>query len=399
MRINVDKGVFLKSWNLAERSAGTSGTVNIFSTVRVRADFDGVELQTTDIKTSIICRARGVSVVEPGEAIIPIKGVSELFRKAGSPEFSLNVDDQGHAIMSSGKSRYKFSTYPVGDFPKLPTSSEAADFCSLEASKLQQTLDRGTLCASTGDEYPQYLSAAQFEMDGGALKVISTDKRRLALCRSEVLEGWQTEPILLPMKGLKELMRVLGMLEPEIKIKVLFDDAQAYFVAEGVEFAVRRVESKFPDYERIMPVSFTTTAIIDRLGLMAALERVDVVVRDFNKVVVINATTDGRCILSGRAPEFGEAVEDINCEIDGDPVAIGVNTRYFHDALKVLNDSSVKLLFNGSDNHMIVKEGGTDAFVCLVAPIEMPKEHLARVDLDGEADAEEIDPESRGDAL
>jgi DNA polymerase-3 subunit beta len=376
MRINVDKGIFLKSWNLAERSAGTSSVINIFSTVRLMVDFDKVELQTTDIKTSIICSAKGVTVLEPGEAVIPIKGISELFKKAGTQEFELHVDENRRAVMYSGRSRYRFSTYPVGDFPKLPSSSGAADFCSIEASKLQTAIDRGTICASTGDEYPQYLSSSLFEIDNGSLKVVSTDKRRLAICQSEVLDESQPEAMLLPMKGLKELQRVLGILAPETKIKLLFDDSQAYFLSEDVEFAVRRIESKFPPYSSIVPKSFRTEAVIDRSSLISVLERVDVVVRDFNKVVVIKMNSDGKCVFSGRAPEFGEAMEEIDCAVDGCNVIIGVNTKYFHDAVKVIDDSSIRLLFNGSDDHMMVKPGGSDSFICLVAPLEMNDESV-----------------------
>ncbi|MDR1482672.1 MAG: DNA polymerase III subunit beta [Synergistaceae bacterium] len=380
MRVNVDKGVFLKSWSLAEKSAGTPGAINILSAVRFTAGFDRVELQTTDIKTSIICSARGVTVIEPGEAIIAIKGISELFKKAGTNEFELHIDENRRAMMYSGKSRYRFSTYPVEDFPKLPSSAGAADFCSIMASKLQTVIDKGTICASTGDEYPQYLASALFEVDNGLLKVVSTDKRRLAICESETMGEWHAEPMLLPMKGLKELQRVLGILAPETKMRVLFDDSQAYFLSDEVEFAVRRVESKFPPYDRIIPESFRTDIIIDRLSLMSALERVDVVVRDFNKVVVIEMTGDGRCILSGRAPEFGEAMEEIACEVVGGDVTISVNTRYFHDAVKAIDGSSIKLSLNGSDDHMMVKPGESGSFMCLVAPLKVENEQFSDIE-------------------
>ncbi|MDR3332879.1 MAG: DNA polymerase III subunit beta [Synergistaceae bacterium] len=382
MRVNVDKVNFLKSWGLAERSAGSSGAMNIFSSVRMKADINGVELQATDIKTSIICKAQGVTVIEPGEAVIPLKGVTELFRKAGSSDFMLQVDDEGHAVMNSGKSRYRFSTYPVGDFPKLPSSDGGELLCSIEASKLQLALDRGTLCASTGDEYPQYLSSAYFETMDGLINIVSTDKRRLAICRSEITDGGDSKSILLPMKGLKELQRVLGLLEPSLMIKIIFDDSQAYFVAENVEFAVRRVESKFPAYDKILPTSFSTTAAIDRLELIAAIERVDVVVRDYNRILIINMEPDAGCVLSGRAPEFGEAVENIQCEVGGNQVAIGVNSKYFHDAVKVLDDQVTQLLFNGSDGHMMVRAKESDSFVCLVAPLELTKEQLERIDIE-----------------
>ena len=66
MKISVNKETFVKNWNIAERNAVTSGSMNIFSTVYIRADMTEVELQATDIRTSVICKAGGVTVIEPG---------------------------------------------------------------------------------------------------------------------------------------------------------------------------------------------------------------------------------------------------------------------------------------------------------------------------------------------
>jgi len=398
MKINVDKNTFLKSWSLAERSAGTSGSMNIFSSILLRADENGTELQATDIKTSIVCAAQGVTVVEPGETVIPLKGVSDLFKKAGSSEFTLQVQD-GRAVMLSGKSRYRFTTYPVADFPKLPSSEGAALFCSLPAATLVSSLDRGSLCASANDEYPQYLSSVFFEMENGALNIVSTDKRRLALSRCEVTEGSVAEPLLLPLKGLKELQRILGMLDAETAVRISYDDAQAYFSAQGMEFAVRKVESKFPPYAKILPTSSRTSAHIDRADLIAAIERVDIVVRDYNRTVIVRMAGDGECTLSGRAPEFGEAVEQLFCEAQGENVVIGVNTRYFHDAVKVLDDPVVLLGFNGQDGHMAVRAKDSDSFLCLVAPVELSREEIdAPVSAAGDEEMP-ADTESGGDVL
>lgn len=376
MKIKVDKTAFIKSWSLTERSAGSPNTMNIFSAIRVRTDEAGMEMQAVDMKTSITCKAVGVTVLEPGEAVIPIKGVSDLFKKAGSDEFTLQIDG-GKAVMVAGKSRYRFATFSVSEFPKLPSSSGAAVFCTISASVLSHTLDRGALCASVSEEWPQYLSSPCFEVDPNGISVISTDNRRLALCRGEVTTVGEGKPLLLPMKGLKELERILGMLNPETEIRVLYDDAQVYFACDEMEFSIRRVESKFPNYAKILPKGHTTRVDMDRAQLLSAVERVDVVVRDStNRAVTMKIVPGEGCTLSGRAPEFGEAVEDIACEATGEPVRVGFNTRFFMDAVKALDGEMASLFFNGSEGHMCVRERDSDSFLCLVAPVELSGEEV-----------------------
>ena len=112
MKLTINKKQFLQSWSLAERSTSSSSSMNILSSVLVKASFEEVTLQATDIRTSIICSASGINVIEPGDAVFPIKMVSDLFKKAPGEEFSLTVDD-GKVVLKAGRSKYNFSTYPV----------------------------------------------------------------------------------------------------------------------------------------------------------------------------------------------------------------------------------------------------------------------------------------------
>lgn len=381
MKLAVNKKQFLGSWSLAERSTSAGGTVSILSSILVKASAESVILQATDIKTSVICRAAGVSVLEPGEAVFPIKMVSDLFKKAPGEEFTLDVDG-GKVVLKAGRSKYNFSTYPVSEFPALPSSDEADLFCSIPAGELAKVLDEGTLAASAGEEFPLYLSSANLQIISSRLNVVSTDTRRLALSAAPVAGGREGESALLPMKGIKELQRILGSLTPETEVKVLFDGAQFYFKTDTLEFTVRRVESKFPPYEKILPKHSTLDVLTDRGELISALERVDVIVRDFNRMVVLDMAPESPFVLRGKAPDFGQAKEEIEAETTGEKLRIAVNSKFFLEALKVLRDPQVKLSFNGQSGHMSVRRGDGDDFLCLIAPINLSEEELKAFDSD-----------------
>jgi len=373
MKLIVNKKQFLQNWSLAERSSSSSSTMSILSSVLVKATFEEVTLQATDIRTSIICKASGITVEEPGEAVFPIKMVGDLFKKAPGEEFYISVDD-GKVKLTAGRSKYKFSTYPVREFPTLPTSSEAKTFCSISAGDFLKVLEEGTLAASTGEEFPLYLSSANFQITNGFLNIVSTDTRRLALSCIAVEEQEEAATSLLPMKGVKEVQRIMAALNPETKVKILYDEAQFYFVAENIEFSVRRVESRFPPYEKILPKGQTTVVKMDRGELISALERVDVIVRDYNRMVVLEIKEGETLIMRGKAPDFGLAMEEVTSEITGDFLKIAVNSKFFMEALKVLREPEVVLAFNGTSGHMTVKKVGEESFLCLIAPINLSKE-------------------------
>ena len=375
MKLLINKKLFLQSWGLAERSTSSSSSMSILSSVLVKAGQDKVTLQATDIRTSIICSASGVTVLEPGEAVFPVKIVSELFKKAPGEEFNLTVSE-GKVILKAGKSKYNFSTYPVREFPSLPTSADAGLFCKISAGELAEVIEEGTLAASSGEEFPLYLSSANFQISNDILNIVSTDTRRLALSGAAVSACVGSESALLPMKGIKEIQRILASLNPECTVEILYDDAQFYFKADNVEFTVRRVESHFPAYEKILPKSHSTTVLLDRGDLISALERVDVIVKDYNRMVILDIAKENRFVMRGRAPDFGNAKEEIYADISGEDLKIAVNSKFFMESLKVLREPQVRLSFNGSSGHMVVRRADEEKFICLIAPINLTADEL-----------------------
>lgn len=375
MKLTINKKLFLPSWNLAERSTTGSSSINILSSVLIKASFNEVLLQATDIRTSIVCLSAGVTVVEPGEAVFPIKMVGDLFKKAPGEEFTITVDE-GKAVLRAGRSKYSFSTYPVREFPSLPSSKNGTKYCQVKLNDLAHVIDEGTLAASAGDEFPLYLSSANFIVTSETLRVVSTDTKRLALAGVSVLDGVDGEGYLLPMRGIKEVQRILGSMSPDVEVEILFDEAQFYFRIDSVEFTVRRVESRFPPFEKILPKEHATTLLVDRAILISALERVDVIVRDYNRMVVMDIEPGNSFVMRGRAPDFGLAREEINAEVTGEELRIAVNSKFFMDALKVLREPNVRLAFNGSSGHMAIRRAESDEFVCLIAPINLTPEEL-----------------------
>jgi len=369
MKIRVDKSEFLKSWGVAVRSAGAAAG-NIFSSVLIVADYDRVELQATSIRTSVVCRAQGVEVIEPGSATLPLKGVSELFTKAPGDGFTIDIKD-GRASMTAGKSRYRFAVYAASEFPKLPSSADAALFCSVRAGELAVALERGKQCASTKAEHPTYLSSALLQLTEADLCVISTDKRRVAISRVETDAVGETGSILLPIQGILELQRLLGSQSDDAEVRILHDDSQAYFAIGDCEFAARKNDGSFPPYERVLSDTIVSTIEVDKRELLSAIERVNVVVGGSNRVIYIHQRPDESLVLLGKSPDVGTAVEHISSSLTGPEVLCALNVHFLRDAVGGV-DVDVVTLSTGQIQTASVFVAGksSDRFWCNLAGLD-----------------------------
>lgn len=374
MKLLVDKAKFLKSWNMTERSAGHRSTISVLSGVKCEASDEGVFLKATDLKTSINCVADGVEVSTAGSAIFPVKIIGEFFKKAPGESFTIGVE-KGKATVISGNSIYTFSTYPVSEFPKLPSSKNAQPFFRVSCGDLRRFLDEGTFSGSPGEEFPQYLSAGLIQTDEEErVRIVSTDGRRLSMSQGSVTVEGEPDQVLLPLAGLRELQRAISVVETNEEIRVLKDDAQVYFLTENMEFSVRRVESRFPPYEKVLSSDRTSWLTIDRELFIETLERAEVIVRDFSRMVVFMISPGGSLKIQAKAPEVGEAFEEIPGECDGEPLKIAFNVRYLLEGLRALHGSVAHLSFNGPNGQMTLSRPREDSFMYILMPITLPEE-------------------------
>jgi DNA polymerase-3 subunit beta len=376
MRIDIVRPEFLKAWQMAERCSSTRSTLSSVGGVFLAADEDKVLLSATDLKTSIRCVAGGVSVSENGSAVLPVKLLGELFKKTPTDSFTIEIRDE-KGILTAGRNKTRFSTWFSDDFPKLPQSEGAGHLCDVPARDLLRILMEGSIASSPTDDFPKYLGACLIQLKEGTLRVISTDSRRLSLSRC-LCNGENETDLLLPVGPLRELQRLLSSLDDadNIVVRILYDGSLAWFQMGEIEFSIRRVDSTFPNYEKILNPNKTTTMLTNRSMLLSALERIDIVVRSHTRLVVMYFSPGGNLKLTGKAPEIGVAMEELDAIIDGEPLRAGFNVAFLQDGLKSLGNDDVKMNLNGEAGQMTLHRQDADDFLYMLMPVRIAEQDM-----------------------
>jgi DNA polymerase-3 subunit beta len=378
MKLVCEKRDFLPIWETCEKCAGNTGKMNIFATILFTADEEGLSMKATDIRTGITCRVEGAEVLEPGSVAVPTERVGDLFRKSDG-KFTLEEKD-GKITMTCGRSRYHFSSYKTEDFPELPTSDDAETFCVIRASDLVKGLRKGSICAQQKQEFPLYLSSVYLDLKGGGLSFVSTDKRRMAVARTTPEEFSNKEyGVMLPARATNYLASVLDKLKDvDTPVTIKNSEAQAFFAMPSIEFSIRKAEPKFPAYETKIPSEYKTKLKFNTAELTTALERIGIVVRDYNQTVIFDVD-EKECVCWGRSQEFGEAKEIVQAEIMGEtPLRVGFAVHYVTQTLKVIEDEFVTIELNGAEGHGVMRSSAKpDEFLGMIAPMDLPEEEKA----------------------
>ena len=130
---------------------------------------------------------------------------------------------------------------------------------------------------------------------------------------------------------------------------------------------VRAIEEVFPDWRRVVP-EHKPTLTVGNAALVSALRRVGVLGSGKHALVRVKIA-DGRMTLDATHPELGDAHAEVECDVTGADVEIGMNPRYMLDALAAVGGETVTLALGDQFAPMLVTGG--DGVLCVCMPMRL----------------------------
>ncbi len=376
MKVRVQKDSFLKGWLVAERCVATSDTLPTLTAILCNFNSEYITMESTDLKTSVRWKVPVSSLesMEKFQILVPAKAMGELLRKIPGNYFNLEVKDD-KIIIQSERSRYRLTTFPPDSFPRLPNSQGATPLGIFSAEELRRLLEKGTFAGSPNEESPQFVAGACFDINGSSVAVVTTDTRRLALDRGTISrEEEDRKQIIVPLRGLRELQKTIAGCDLDEAISFSMDDAQAYFGLSSGEFSIRRIATNFPSYENLINSPRSIDVVVQKNAMVDALERLDVVVRGHNRVVILDFSESQGCIMTGQSPDVGIATEALEAPMTGPNIRIAFNSRLLLDGIKIIDGSSVRMTFNNPGEHLLISDPEDSGYCYIVMPVTLPDE-------------------------
>ena len=127
---------------------------------------------------------------------------------------------------------------------------------------------------------------------------------------------------------------------------------------------------RFPDFNRVIPVGHTKQVELDRLELLAALQRAAILSNEkFRGVRVVLVPDQLKIICTNSEQE--EAEEELEVAYKGDPLDIGFNITYLLDALQNLTVERIRFAFGDANSSALVTMPDRDDYKYVVMPMRI----------------------------
>ena len=340
-------------------------TIPVLSHILLRAEGGALHLAATDLDVSLTASCEA-EVKSEGAIAVQARKFIEIIRASSGDEVLLVQEDESQLRIEVARSRFKINGLSPEDFPTLPEVGDDGRL-SIPYEQLNSMISKVLFAVSTEESRFQ-LNGALMKFGDGVLSIVATDGYRLALVENDLDGAIEGEGVLVPRKALQELQRLDG----DGDLSFGRGEHHLSFRIGPRDLTCRILEGSFPDYDRVIAKDNDKTVLIDRAALNEAVQRVALLTGDRARAIRCEFGDDGLTV-SAANPDLGEAVEELECSVDGGEVRIGINPDYLSNFLGVVGTEKVKLELKDENTQCVgfPVEGGDRRYLCVVMPMRI----------------------------
>ncbi len=367
MKLTIDRMSLLRPLGHVQSVVERRNTIPILANVVLRAEEGELSLTATDMDMDIATEV-GCSVMTAGTTTLSAHLLYDIARKLpDGAEVEITVND-GHAMVSAGRSSFRLPTLPVEDFPAISSNELPVNF-SLTAADMRDLIDTTRFAIST-EETRYYLNGIYIhKAESGELCAVATDGHRLAMTRQALPSGAAQMPsIILPRKAVSELRKLLDDFDGDVFVGL--SETRAEFQFGVVRLTSKLIDGTFPDYTRVIPVGNNRIMKVDASAFSAAVDRVSTIASEKSRSVKM-VLNPGVLTLSASNTDASSATEELEVIYDGPEMEIGFNARYLLDIAGQVNSDMVEFALADQGSPSLVRAPGDEASLFVLMPMRV----------------------------
>jgi len=360
------------------RAVANRATLPVIHNVLLSVDQSMLKLSATNLEIAMTTWV-GAKIEEEGSITVPARLLSEFVNSLPNDPLNLQLDEgSGLLEISSGSSKAHINITDASEFPPIPTVDDGIA-AEVDPLVLRSAITRVAFAAATEESRP-VLTGVELKLDESKFTMAAADGFRLAVHHGALLKPVPEEmSVIIPARTMNELNRLISDREEPVEILMTPAKGQVMFRIRGgdtVEIVSQLLQGTFPNYEQLIPQSYTTRAVMDLPTVLRAARTASIFARDGSNIIRMHLmpaeadTEPPKVEISARSEEVGDNEDTVDLdEIEGEEGKIAFNSRYLLDVLSVLEKGKVALETTTSSSPGVFKPTDSDDYIHVVMPM------------------------------
>jgi DNA polymerase-3 subunit beta len=362
MKLQVTQENLNRALGTVARVANSRNALPILANILIKTVNNRLSIAATNLDIAITDYI-GAKVAEEGSVTVPARLMQDFVGTLPAGVIDLELEDNKLHIRTE---HYKsvINGIPADDFPVMPDIENGTSW-SVPGPALKKALQQVAFAASNDESRP-VLTGVFLHTVEGRLYMAATDSYRLA--EKDLGPNDKDIKLLIPVGAMQDLLRIVGDFSEAVE--VTHDEQQILFRVGDVDLVARLIEGKYPDYRKLIPANFSTTALLKRSDFINVTKVSSLFARESAGSVTINVDDASQELsIHAIASQLGENDAAAKAEISGGG-SITLNSRYLLDALQSFGGESVQFSFNGKLEATMLQDLTVDDYTHIIMPLK-----------------------------
>jgi DNA polymerase-3 subunit beta len=383
MKVSVPQENLARGISIVNRAVATRSTLPVLGHILLATDGGRLKLAATNLEIGIT-HWSSAQVKTEGAITVPARQLADYVNALPPDTVDMELNPKTQTLhLKCARYDANLKGVDASEFPIIPTIGESAGRAAsqkilIEPDTLQELIAQAIFSVAQDDTRP-VLTGVLAKFDKDTVTFASADGFRLSV-RSAVLDSKVSAPlsIIIPAKALADVARIMGDQDAPVEIAVTENRSQVLFHLANTDLVSQLIDGNFPDFNQIIPKSYTTRTVMNTNDLQNAVKAASVFARESSNTVRLNISSGndmggGRVVITAQSAETGDNVGEIDATVEGDPIEIAFNARFLADVLGVLNAPQVALETTGASSPGVVKPVNREDFTHVIMPMHIGK--------------------------
>ncbi len=342
MKFEISTKALQKGLSVVSHATAGITTTPILENILIKVNYKSIVLTANNLEMAIeYILEDDVKVVSEGAFSVPSKLFGSYIGLLQDDIVSIELkgSDALEIKTESGKTKVKWIS--ADDFPVIPGVKQELSL-SLKWKVVRQSIEKTLFSSAEGNIRPT-LAGLFVNISWNETTFASTDSFRLSEYKT-ILDAPNEVSFsqIIPSKTCHEIKSIIS---DDDDVKIISGENQIAFFFGNVKIYSRLLNGKFPDYSNFFPSSYATKWVINRVDLMGALKKINLISRENNYSIKMSFSAESGILLETSETQIGEGELPLPGAVEWEDAIIGINSTYFLEALGAIETTHISLQF------------------------------------------------------
>lgn len=333
----------LKKWlEVVNHATASITTTPILENILIKVNFNSIVLTSNNLEMAIEYIIEEKVTIESEWAFcVPSKLFTSYIWLINDEQLDIERIKNESIKITTVSSNLKIKGLDAEEFPLIPGIKEETSL-NIKGSIVKKSIEKTLFSAAEWNIRPT-LAGITVNIKGKDAIFASTDSFRLSEYKTQLNEEAKNDfSQIIPSKTAAQIK---GIIESDDRVKIIYADSQIVFMFWNTKIYSRLLNGKFPDYSSFFPNNFSTKAEINRVDLIWALKKINLISRENNYSIKMSLSSEKWVELETSETQIWEGNVVVAASISWEDNMVWINSTYFLEVLWVIETTHVQISF------------------------------------------------------